>query len=690
MFSVHFITALAALAALAPNSGCRAQTDCTTNGWFGPDCQYQCHCAGSAPCDKVDGSCSSGCHNDWFGPACQYRNLNQIQLNYQTSLSSTYLACGDLRTAAVNDKTLDIKCSTADPVSAVSLFNLGVTGLCSLHISGVEVKTHWSVSGVTLSGSSVTELCSLSISGGRNVALRQVTEQSSRYIIPVAPNTFYARNAVDGTLPSENRASSRTTCTHTNIEQADPGWWVVAISQPVDVTWFLVYNRLDCNQACKERLKSFTLTVRTESSTGPFYIYTDPGGPTQDIYTVVPSPRISFPVTRVSFRTGHSSKILSLCEVFVFGETRCPVGTYGLVCDGQCNCADKASCFVHSGGCPSGCATGFTGESCSGNLNQIQLYYLIAHSSGYQKCADPRTAEVNDKTLDIKCSTADPVSAVYLSGSSVAGLCSLYISGGRNVALKQTAEQPSRWFETSAPDVYYAEYVVDGTLPSDAVADRYTCSRTADNTADPGWWRVTFSQPVDVTWFLIYNRADCNQACKDRLKSFTLTVRPESSTDTPYSYTDPGGPTQDIYTVVPSPRISFPVKQVRFETGHDTNVLSLCEVFVFGGKSYKTNLPDCSPGRYGAGCVETCSVHCAGSADCNQACKDRLKSFTLTDRAESSTDTSYNYTDPGGPTQDIYTVVPSPRISFPVTRVSFRTGHYSNILSLCEVFVFGG
>ncbi|KAK3756691.1 hypothetical protein RRG08_057955, partial [Elysia crispata] len=48
------------------------QTHCTTDGWFGPDCQYQCHCAGSAPCDKHDGSCSSGCHRAWFGPACQY------------------------------------------------------------------------------------------------------------------------------------------------------------------------------------------------------------------------------------------------------------------------------------------------------------------------------------------------------------------------------------------------------------------------------------------------------------------------------------------------------------------------------------------------------------------------------------------------------------------------------------------
>ena len=40
-------------------------------GWFGNNCQYQCHCAGSAECDN-GGHCSSGCAENWFGPACQY------------------------------------------------------------------------------------------------------------------------------------------------------------------------------------------------------------------------------------------------------------------------------------------------------------------------------------------------------------------------------------------------------------------------------------------------------------------------------------------------------------------------------------------------------------------------------------------------------------------------------------------
>ncbi|KAK3776996.1 hypothetical protein RRG08_001155 [Elysia crispata] len=243
----------------------QAETSCTTNGWFGPNCQYQCHCAGSAPCDKHDGSCSSGCHQDWFGPACQYArlsfttsggeswltdnddttcnigntqsitvtldtsipltwirvvvsepvHLDQIQLSYQLSGSSTPLACPGLRKAKVDNLTLDIECTTTEPVS-----------------------------GVTLSGSGVTGLCSLYISGGRNVALKQTARQSSRFIPDGAPNSFYAENAVDGVLPGDNGESARSTCTHTVPNTQDPGWWNVTFSQAVDVTWLLIYNRV--------------------------------------------------------------------------------------------------------------------------------------------------------------------------------------------------------------------------------------------------------------------------------------------------------------------------------------------------------------------------------------------------------------------------------------------------------------
>ncbi|KAK3801329.1 hypothetical protein RRG08_049095 [Elysia crispata] len=260
----------------------QAQIPCT-DGWFGPDCQYQCHCARSAACDKHDGSCSSGCHQDWFRPACQYArmsftpsggeswltdnddttcntgntqsvsvtldtsipltwvrvvvrdagDLHQIQLSHQLSGSSATLACPDLRKAKLDDLTLDIECSTTEPVSGVTLFGSGVTGLCALYISGVFQAEDKSVACPALSS-------------GRNVALKQTARQSSRYRPPDgAPSSYYAGNVVDGVLPRDTGESARSTCIHTDANKQEPGWVNVTFSQAVDVTRFQIYNRGD-------------------------------------------------------------------------------------------------------------------------------------------------------------------------------------------------------------------------------------------------------------------------------------------------------------------------------------------------------------------------------------------------------------------------------------------------------------
>ena len=62
-----------------------------------------------------------------------------------------------------------------------------------------------------------------------------------------------------------------------------------------------------------------------------------------------------------------------------------------------------------------------------------------------------------------------------------------------------------------------------------------------------------------------------------------------SSSDTPWTYIDPGSPPDATYTVVPPPaKINFPVGQIGFDLGPSSReeILTLCEVFVFGGKSY--------------------------------------------------------------------------------------------------------
>ena len=42
------------------------------SGYFGNDCEQTCsgHCLENRTCDRIDGTCSDGCHNGYIGKLC--------------------------------------------------------------------------------------------------------------------------------------------------------------------------------------------------------------------------------------------------------------------------------------------------------------------------------------------------------------------------------------------------------------------------------------------------------------------------------------------------------------------------------------------------------------------------------------------------------------------------------------------
>ncbi|XP_071081693.1 uncharacterized protein [Haliotis cracherodii] len=51
---------------------CEVQIYVCSDGWFGDDCSKQCHCRDNMDvCDKISGSCSSGCTPGFIGANCQ-------------------------------------------------------------------------------------------------------------------------------------------------------------------------------------------------------------------------------------------------------------------------------------------------------------------------------------------------------------------------------------------------------------------------------------------------------------------------------------------------------------------------------------------------------------------------------------------------------------------------------------------
>ncbi|KAK3755526.1 hypothetical protein RRG08_063602, partial [Elysia crispata] len=357
-------------------------TECHTTGWFGSACRYQCHCAELSPCNSTSGDCQNGCHQQFFGPACQYESspytpvksglswladnddgtcnqqlvessisvrlvtphrltwvrvvvskpdlLHEVHVSYVGERSDGLeRACVVNATAIVDSRTVDITCDTQEPVRIVVLNGTGVNFLCSLHISG-----------------------------GRNVAVKQNTVQSS------VVGSFTSVHGVDGDVgtdyqPSPTYRTSSQTCTHTSNTSHE--WWEVTLGQPKNIDTIRVYNRPDC---CGERLRGFSLLAR-DSSNSTVFSYTDTSAVSQPVYTIVPSSRIVRPVRTIQINKRISSFALTLCEVMALGESACPPGLFGLECDRQCNCASQeVACLVSTGGCPSGCAAGYTGEDC--------------------------------------------------------------------------------------------------------------------------------------------------------------------------------------------------------------------------------------------------------------------------------------------------------------------------------------
>ncbi|GFN87561.1 receptor-type tyrosine-protein phosphatase u [Plakobranchus ocellatus] len=355
---------------------------CYTNGRVRENsgCQCKCHCEGDEACDRDTGVCQGKCDPQWFGPACQYASLNftlseqlawltdnddgtcndqsrpvqsitvrldtpqrlswvrvmvnerdhlrQFQLTYRTESSRGFSSCPGGQSAKVNDLTLDISCPTIKVIGELKLSGPGVTALCSLYITD-----------------------------GRNVALGQSTDQSDTY------DNWYSLNAVDGDpgVPDSISFEFEKTCTHTPLYRAD-GWWKVTLSNSAAVFKIVIYNRRMPSIA--DRLIGFTLEAFTQTSTRVF-TYTDLNPTAQQIYTVIVPAYITDPINTIKISKSDASPTLTLCEVLIFGETACPSGKFGLECEQVCNCADRQeSCFVSTGGCPSGCAAGYTGEDC--------------------------------------------------------------------------------------------------------------------------------------------------------------------------------------------------------------------------------------------------------------------------------------------------------------------------------------
>ncbi|KAH9502199.1 hypothetical protein Btru_070371 [Bulinus truncatus] len=198
---------------------------------------------------------------------------------------------------------------------------------------------------------------------------------------------------------------------------------------------------------------------------------------------------------------------------------------------------------------------------------------------------------LDSTTADYRCDLNETVQELTVTGTGLKSLCSLYVSGGRNVALKQTATQ------TSTYGNYPALLAVDGN--TSRYFESGSCSHTGDR--DPySSWTLTLDSAKSIQRFLLYNRDD---RFSERLKHFKLETL-DSSNNVVWNYND----TREslaVYTV--SSLKSNNVSKLRIYPtyifpGEPNTMLTLCEVELYG---------ECAPGLWGLGCNIICPWECS-------------------------------------------------------------------------------
>ncbi|XP_059174776.1 uncharacterized protein LOC131954942 [Physella acuta] len=337
-------------------------------------------------------------------------------------------------------------------------------------------------------------------------------------------------------------------------------------------------------------------------------------------------------------------------------KSACKTGWFGITCQYQCHC-EQDKCDIN-GGCydETQCSKGWFGPSCQyvdlvlqadkmepdyfhlkdndestcESTEAFRLSWLLNHDLTWIRIVYMNEADANitlkfyygqksvsytsmfynfyDSFIDIYLRMENLTNSVQFLFGKRTSICDVRISGGRNMALKQTTWQ----IDTSTIGEYNSNNAVDGNR--DPNVQSGSCSRTL-TTKGHVFWNLVFNSAVDVYRFLIVNAA----TRREQLSNFCLTVydkktrkvniRDESSQRGEFAYN----------VTVPTTRATKVTISI-----NNNYQLVLCEVEIFGDKA-------CPNNYFGLDCERPCN--CGQDEDwcmsatgaCSKGCRTGYK-----------------------------------------------------------------
>ncbi|BFZ20755.1 hypothetical protein BsWGS_23794 [Bradybaena similaris] len=233
-------------------------------------------------------------------------------------------------------------------------------------------------------------------------------------------------------------------------------------------------------------------------------------------------------------------------------------------------------------------------------MNRLRITFKSEDNDAEESCRNPRYSPIGETTMDIHCDMKRRFKIVTLLGEGTRYLCSVYISGGRNVALKHVLSTMCSVVEHDQETLLSPKGVSYGTYTT---GRDESCENSFIQRKSPNLY-VILPMPQHVTRYRLnlgshptfgYGRRqiELRSFNTSMLQAFHSTINVVDTVNT--------------YTVVPVNVSSWPIHLVCVASLYRLEAMYMCDVQVFGDSA-------CLPGRYGRDCEHRCN--CAGGQPC--------------------------------------------------------------------------